>query len=173
MYVEVIKRNKCTEMLNTPTTQSARSETMKTNLPIRKWKCSISSSTTVWTKGKKLATMIRKLLVVEIANLTFNLENREISQNSKLNHKREMKANWNFRGLIRKSRFRLLDSPWIRLIVRVEILTIIIFREINLRLIMRIIPTSAKTPWKIPKTNPSIVCSEKFKSKLNKTKVAK
>jgi len=86
--------------------QNVPNEMMKTNSLIKSWKFS-NNNQVVWIRGKNLTMKIVKYLV-EIGNLTFNLVNREISQNSKLKLKGKVMDLWSKVNLIKRNKFPLL-----------------------------------------------------------------
>ena len=86
--------------------QNVLNEMMKTNSLIKSWKFS-SNNQVAWIRGKNLTMKIVKYLV-EIGNLTFNLVNREISQNSKLKVKGKVMDLWSKVNLIKRNKFPLL-----------------------------------------------------------------
>ena len=100
--------------------QSVPNEMMTTSSRIKSWKC-YSNNLVAIINVKKLRMKAAKFLV--IGNLTINLVNREINQNSKLKVKENVMDQWSKINLIKaKSKFHLQGNLWTQLTVLVTIL---------------------------------------------------
>lgn len=100
--------------------QSVPNEMTTTSSRIKSWKC-YSNNPVAIINVKKLRMKAAKFLV--IGNLTINLVNREINQNSKLKVKEKVMDQWSKINLIKaKSKFHLQGNLWTQLTVQVTIL---------------------------------------------------
>ena len=100
--------------------QSMPYEMTTTSSRIKSWKC-YSNNPVAIINVKKLRMKAAKFLV--IGNLTINLVNREINQNSKLKVKEKVMDQWSKINLIKaKSKFHLQGNLWTQLTVQVTIL---------------------------------------------------
>ena len=100
--------------------QSVPNEMTTTSSRIKSWKC-YSNNPVAIINVKKLRMKAAKFLV--IGNLTINLVNREINQNSKLKVKEKVMDQWSKINRIKaKSKFHLQGNLWTQLTVQVTIL---------------------------------------------------
>ena len=100
--------------------QSVPNEMTTTSSRIKSWKC-YSNNPVAIINVKKLRMKAAKFLV--IGNLTINLVNREINQNSKLKVKEKVMDLWSKINRIKaKSKFHLQGNLWTQLTVQVMIL---------------------------------------------------
>ena len=109
--------------------QSVPNEMTTTSSRIKSWKC-YSNNPVAIINVKKLRMKAAKFLV--IGNLTINLVNREINQNSKLKVKEKVMDLWSKINRIKaKSKFHLHGNLWTQLTVQVTILKASISKVID------------------------------------------
>ena len=115
--------------------QSVPNEMTITSSRIKSWKC-YSNNLVAIINVKKLRMKAAKFLV--IGNLTINLVNREINQNSKLKVKEKVMDLWSKINRIKaKSKFHLQGNLWTQLTVQVTILKASTSKVIDHHKIMR------------------------------------